>query len=472
MKKQTVAIVHYNTPELTEACILSLRKSGCGWPVLVLDNSDKRPFSKKMKGVKVLDNGRGQIIDFDAELSKYPNRIAEHAQQSNFGSMKHCMSVQYLWSVLKDGFILLDSDTLVKRDISELWQEEYAAVGERRSYPGHPYPVAERFLPFLLYMNVPKLVAAGAKFYDPKRCWMLQGNLNDKANWYDTGACLMEDVRRIKPYLVGKIVKIGDYITHLGSGSWRNNDQDVQKAWIDANRKLWFIPENTRIFICAHKDFTLPVASSVYEVADARKSGDSYHGVAGSFYSELLEMHRLSKRKSLPAYIGFCQYRKYFDFMNDVPDIPKLIKEHGCITVKAVELGKSVREHYAHVGNVEDIDICTDIIAESSPDFFPKWKQHIDGHYLHPASMFIMHIGEWRSMLNFVWETVNEYLKRIGGDIDKRIESDRDKYHLSTSSIEYQRRVGGQLCERLISAWIDSQYPNALQVGMTITSKK
>ena len=39
MKKKTIAIIHFNTPELTEACILSIRKQGCDWPVVVFDNS-------------------------------------------------------------------------------------------------------------------------------------------------------------------------------------------------------------------------------------------------------------------------------------------------------------------------------------------------------------------------------------------------------------------------------------------------
>ena len=72
-----VAIVHYNTPELTEAGILSLRKhGGMDWPVTVFDNSDRKPFKKKkMKGVKVIDNTKGKVIDFEAELAKYPDRM-------------------------------------------------------------------------------------------------------------------------------------------------------------------------------------------------------------------------------------------------------------------------------------------------------------------------------------------------------------------------------------------------------------
>lgn len=37
--KQTIAIIHFNTPELTEACILSIRKQGCDWPIVLFDNS-------------------------------------------------------------------------------------------------------------------------------------------------------------------------------------------------------------------------------------------------------------------------------------------------------------------------------------------------------------------------------------------------------------------------------------------------
>ena len=37
--KKTIAIIHFNTPELTECCIMSIRKQGCDWPVVVFDNS-------------------------------------------------------------------------------------------------------------------------------------------------------------------------------------------------------------------------------------------------------------------------------------------------------------------------------------------------------------------------------------------------------------------------------------------------
>ena len=97
MKKKTIAIVHFNTPELTEAAIQSVRKH-CqeDYQFLIFDNSDKRPFKTKMKGVKVIDNTKGQVIDCEKELAKYPDKEWEMAKRSNHGSAKHIMSVQKL----------------------------------------------------------------------------------------------------------------------------------------------------------------------------------------------------------------------------------------------------------------------------------------------------------------------------------------------------------------------------------------
>ena len=66
MRQKTEAIIHFNTPELTEALIKSIRKHGGEeYLVVIFDNSNERPFTKKMKGVKVINNRKGQIFDLE-----------------------------------------------------------------------------------------------------------------------------------------------------------------------------------------------------------------------------------------------------------------------------------------------------------------------------------------------------------------------------------------------------------------------
>jgi len=257
-----IAIIHFNTPELTEACILSIRKHGCDWPIVVFDNSadltvpagtagnspkeelhiKAHPFKKKMKGVKIIDNTKGQVIDFDKFLADYPERNKQIGvfKSSVWGSAKHIYTVQKLWELLPDGFILVESDILVKADIRDLWKEQYSFCGyvQRNQY-GNKFKVP-RILPMLCYMNVPLLTKEGARYFDPDRCWGLKADINDKGNWFDTGACMLDDVLKKRPRLKGLHIDIRPIVAHYGGGSWHQNDTTQQKKWLEQHNDLWF----------------------------------------------------------------------------------------------------------------------------------------------------------------------------------------------------------------------------------------
>ena len=147
---KSVAIINYNTPELTEAAIRSLRRQ-CAerYPVYVFDNSDRRPFTKRLSGVSVFDNTSAQLVDFEAERARFPDRCFSLASASNFGSMKHCMSVQKIFDLLPDGFILLESDVILRKDIGFIWDERYAAVGSIQKKPRGNFYGIDRLLPYL-----------------------------------------------------------------------------------------------------------------------------------------------------------------------------------------------------------------------------------------------------------------------------------------------------------------------------------
>ena len=252
MKRQ-VAIVHYNTPELTTALIWSIRKhGGQDWQVTIFDNSDARPFAlprcSHLGEVSIIDNTKGQIIDFEAELSKHPNRDPGQwavDRGCNFGSAKHMMSVQWLMdNALKDAdFLLMDSDILIKKDPSLMFMPDECAVGYIQTWQ-----VAcnrgknDRLCPFLLYINAPLCRKGGARFFDPDRCWGLNGDENDPCNWYDTGASFLEDIKTKKPACRGKVLNREIYTSffeHFQKGSWQNNGLDTQKAWLKKYERLW-----------------------------------------------------------------------------------------------------------------------------------------------------------------------------------------------------------------------------------------
>ena len=241
--KQTVAIIHFNTPELTEAAILSLRKhGGAKYRVVVFDNSDTRPFEKLMRGVEVIDNTKGQVIDFDKELEKFPDRCRDIgcAKGCEFGSAKHMMTVQKLWELLPQGFVLMESDILIKKNIDEFFDEGYSVYGYcQKSQPYNPFHIG-RMLPMLCWMNVPMLQREGAKYFDPERTYgLLPGGKKNRNNWYDTGAPLLEDILSKRPRLKGYHRDIRDYVIHYGSASWQNNDVSAHQRWLNEHKDLW-----------------------------------------------------------------------------------------------------------------------------------------------------------------------------------------------------------------------------------------
>ena len=236
--KREVAIVHFNTPELTEACVWSLRKhGGKDYHVTIFDNSDRLPFTAKMENVDVIDNTNGQIIDFDAELAKFDK--SESGSINNYGSARHMMSIQKLWDILPDGFLLLDSDVLIKQDLDFMFQEDQCAVGHLQNpQPGNMFDIP-RLVPMVCYINVPMCKECGLTYFDPERCWMIHSpRMDDRNNWYDTGASFYEDIHNHKGGAHGKRIDIRPLIEHYKKGSWQRNGGN-HKKWLQQYWKLW-----------------------------------------------------------------------------------------------------------------------------------------------------------------------------------------------------------------------------------------
>ena len=239
MKKKEVAIVHYNTPELTEATIWSLRRhGGMDYHVTVFDNSNQRPFDRKMQGVDVIDNTKGQLIDFDKELAKYTK--AKYGQVNGYGSDKHMMSIQKLWDILPDGFLLLDSDVLIKQNVDWLWQENECAVGHVQNPQPFNNAHLARIVPMVCYINVPICRKCGIEYFDPERAWMIHSeDIRDKLNWYDTGASFYEDIHNHVGGAHGRRIDIRPLMEHYKRGSWWKNCQGDHRKWLELHRDLW-----------------------------------------------------------------------------------------------------------------------------------------------------------------------------------------------------------------------------------------
>ena len=183
--KSNIVIIHYNTPYLTECLVRSINLFMKDAVIYIFDNSDKSPFVAKFDNVTILDNTNGQIINFDEWLKNYPRRSMSHGRVNGWGSAKHCYSVEKCMELVGENFFLLDSDILLKRDISELADNECIYVGETINQPNSS---VKRLLPFLCYINVDMCKENDIHYFDHDYMHGLAYTVNNSAaDSYDTG---------------------------------------------------------------------------------------------------------------------------------------------------------------------------------------------------------------------------------------------------------------------------------------------
>ena len=133
---KNVCIIHYNTPVLTSHLVMSINKHTPGTNIYIFDNSDRLSFVSNFENVTVFDNTKGQIINFNEWLKKYPDKDKSGGKANNWGSAKHAYSVEKCMELIKEPFVLFDSDVLIKKDFSALYDEIVCYKGEVINQPG------------------------------------------------------------------------------------------------------------------------------------------------------------------------------------------------------------------------------------------------------------------------------------------------------------------------------------------------
>ena len=240
--KKNVLIVNYNTQNLTDACIRSVNKTTPGCMIYVFDNSDKEPFKNTFTNVTIFDNTKGQIIDFCEWLKKYPNNVKSGEATKIRGSAKHCYTVERCLYLIGGGFVLLDSDVLVKKDFSNLYDDKLIYVGDVEK---QAKTTIKRVLPFICYINSDMCTQNNVHFFESDKMHGLYNT--QKGESYDTGAAFYLSSLNF-PH---KEIKYEDYVVHLKGGSWFDTNKKYMKKvhkkeitvtpeeWLEKYRYLW-----------------------------------------------------------------------------------------------------------------------------------------------------------------------------------------------------------------------------------------
>ena len=248
--KKNILIIHYNTPYLTECLVRSINLFVKDAIIYIFDNSNEKPFTAKFDNLTVFDNTKGQIINFDKWLENYPNRKMSGGRLNKWGSAKHCYSVEKCMELIDDGFILLDSDVLLKRDISNLIDDKTIFTGEVVTQPNSS---VKRVLPFICYINVKMCKEKGVHYLDDNYMHGLWKN--GVADRYDTGGGFYMGAKDYP----SRPISYSEYVVHFGHGSWNKIGKKPQytvEEWLKMFRRYWSNEKNKKVvYTCITSDY-------------------------------------------------------------------------------------------------------------------------------------------------------------------------------------------------------------------------
>lgn len=244
---------------------------------------------------------------------------------------------------------------------------------------------------------------------------------------------------------------------------------------------------NLDIFINAYQDFDEYPHTKEYKIITTSPISNKDIDVLYEQNDDLLpfnkticeftRMYYIYKHCDLKDYVGFCQYRRYFDFYDNIPNLDDIFSEHDIITANVSYLDYSIEGHYSVCHNIDDLNLIDDIISNLyDKDIARKWKIYRHMNVFFTNNMFIMQKADFCKYMEWMIPIVNAFIEKHGwksyDDCVKYVENNKDKYlkhFYPNNTIDYQSRMMAYVIERLTSFYIITNFirPKMYPIKMT-----
>lgn len=250
--------------------------------------------------------------------------------------------------------------------------------------------------------------------------------------------------------------------------------------------------QNLKIYICCHKDYEdVGITNSCYSLISDKdiKNNSSLNLVKSDgmldnrLWSELSHIYYVWKHPELQVdWIGFCHYRRYFDFMNDIPELTKPI----FVTALVNPLNNFMSYFINH--NAMDLMQLVVLTKKIKPEYCEAMLRMCDSHRYYPYNMFILPKDMFNDMCELIFGLLIKYDQAIHvenkyermlmhlADFREQYVEKQVKDDMPNDSYEYQARLYGFLSERIMTAYImkyhrDNGMDSTIENNAKITEK-
>lgn len=232
---------------------------------------------------------------------------------------------------------------------------------------------------------------------------------------------------------------------------------------------------NVDIFINAYKDFDVCPTNPIYKIISAHdiapkngllvyKEVDDEYLPLQDVICEFTMMNWVYKNLPLKDYVGFCQYRRYLDFWDKVPDMDEIFKEYDIIVGNPTIHRKSIANAYSVCHNLDDLDdldfSVSSVFGEHSQTS-QAWRLYKSAHIIYTNNIFIMKKADFVKYMEWMNPIVKDFIAKRHWenyqDVFDYVMKRQPAYLKQfppNNTIEYQSRILAYLIERLTSFYI------------------
>lgn len=241
--------------------------------------------------------------------------------------------------------------------------------------------------------------------------------------------------------------------------------------------------EKVDLFIYSHVPFKCAVSNPVYKVLTNSHAPDGefqtklpiYRDWEGEgslsdknlMYNEYSGFNWILKNWRLKEYIGMMHYRRFYTFMDEVPDIDSIFSfGFKIILNERFPLNyagnpRSNREFYQIWHNVDDFDLMGQIVKGNYPQYADGWDKMAGWQYIYPSSLFIMQKDMFKEYITFALDVMDKFNQARGCNTPEEwiayVEQHKDQYirpQHKYYTVQMQSRATGYLVERCLCAFL------------------
>lgn len=252
--------------------------------------------------------------------------------------------------------------------------------------------------------------------------------------------------------------------------------------------------DNVDIFIYSHIPFQPIVTDPVYKVLTNNHADDSefktnlpiYRDYTGDnisdknlLFNEYSGFYWLYKNWDIKDYIGMIHYRRYYKFLDDVPDFNEIFKTKKIVLNKRVALPRGNKEFYGMWHNINDFNLMGEIVKSKYPNMEKGWDTMSKINYIHPSSLFIMPKDLYNEYCSYIFDCLNtfneerkcftreDWIVYVAEHEDEYIHKERGEHKYC--HVIQQARAVGFIAERCLMAFLvnggaDSLENNSLEL--------